>query len=80
MMADAENSVEPEESIEVKTRLLELDECHALHTWLTALPGILWTPEDAQRALDHFLESRRALVTLPARMTREILYCKVKWG
>jgi len=80
MMAEAEAAVESEEIIEVKTRHLELDECRDLHQWLVDLSGFQWSDNDSSTALTHFLDTQMALVTFPGQMTREAIYCKVKWG
>jgi hypothetical protein len=80
LMALACKEVESEPYIEIKTRVLDDEECGDLHAWLVALPGTTWSDDDRDHALEHLRETHQALVTIPAHMTSEATYCKAKWG
>ena len=80
IMAIAAKEADSEPYIEVKTRILDDQECADLHVWLLGLPGATWSDEDRDHALEHLLETHQALVTIPAQLTGEATYCKVKWG
>ncbi len=80
MMAQAAAEVEDEPTISFISRRLDMDEAIALHSWMTTLPVLVWSPEDSDRALQDLLMWRSIEVILPAYMTKELIYAKLTWG